>query len=414
MTTTSATVEEQMRVLMRGVEYGDPHIQQTMEEELRARLAEGRPLRVYCGFDPTATELTLGNLVPMLKMRQFQRFGHDVTFLIGTMTGIIGDPSDKTSTRQRLTVEDVLSNSRDWLRQAYRVLDESKTNVERNGDWLAPLSLAEMVELASNFTVAQFLEHETFRRRMAEGRPLYLHEFIYALMQAYDAFHMKTDVQLGGSDQLFNIMAGRQLQRAMGERPLIAVTTPLLLGTDGHIKMSKSVGNYVGLDEPPAEMYGKVMSIPDALIVNWFTLLTDETNETIAAIERGMADGAVNPMNAKKQLARTIVALLYDEAGADAAQQEFERVFQRREDPSDSAADLALALDSSGKASVDITHVVTQAGAAPSRSQARRLLSEGAIALDGEVLTEPRVELCKGQLLRVGRHRFFRIVGGDA
>ena len=410
MTTTKASVEEQMSVLMRGVEYGDPHIQTTMEEELRARLAEGRPLRVYCGFDPTSTDLTLGNLVPMLKMRQFQQFGHEVTFLIGTMTGIVGDPSDKTSARQMLTVEDVQANSRTWLQQAYRVLDEGKTKVVYNGDWLAPLTLAEAVDIASNFTVAQFLEHETFRRRMAEGKALYLHEFIYALMQAYDAHHMNTDVQLGGVDQLFNIMAGRHLQRALGERALIAVTTPLLIGTDGNLKMSKSVGNYVGLDDDPADMYGKVMSIPDSLIVNWFTLLTDVPTDAVEVIEQGLADRSSNPMDTKKRLAHAIVALLNDEAVADAAQAEFERVFQRRQDPADSAQELRLALGPDGKLEVDITQLVSQPGAVSSRSEARRLLSQGAIAIDGDTVTDAKVELKDGSLIRVGRHRFLRVV----
>jgi tyrosyl-tRNA synthetase len=412
MTTTKASVEEQMRVLMRGVEYGDANIQRTMEEELRARLAEGRPLRVYAGFDPTFTQLTLGNLVPMLKLRQFQQLGHDVTFLIGTMTGIVGDPSDKTAARQMLTPEEVEANATTWLRQAFRVLDESKTRVERNGEWLAPLTLAEVVDIASNFTVAQFLEHETFRNRMAEAKPLYIHEFIYALMQAYDAHKLQTDVQIGGSDQLFNIMAGRQLQRALGERPLIAVTTPLLIGTDGKLKMSKSVGNYVGLDDPPAEMYGKVMSIPDELIINWLTLLTEVPAEEVDTIGRGIADRSVNPMETKKRLAREVVTLLYGPEAAVEAQQEFERVFQRREEPEE-AEEIAVVLDMDGKASVDVTQLLAQAGAAPSRSEARRLLVQGAIAIDGQAISEPRVELMEGSLIRVGRHRFLRVVAAD-
>ncbi len=267
--TTSVSVEEQMRTLMRGVEFGDPHIQATMEAELRTRLAEGRPLRVYCGFDPTAVDLTLGHLVPMFKMRQFQRFGHDVTFVIGTMTGMIGDPTDRSAARQMLTSEQVNSNAETWQGQALRVLDREKTTFRRNSTWLAAMTLADMIQLASNFTVSQFLEKESFRKRLDEGRPVYVHEFMYAMMQAYDAHVLETDVQIGGVDQLFNIMAGRQLQKSMDERPLVAITTPLLLGTDGHLKMSKSVGNYIGIDDAPADMFGKIMSIPDSLIVNY-------------------------------------------------------------------------------------------------------------------------------------------------
>ncbi|HLG11712.1 MAG TPA: tyrosine--tRNA ligase, partial [Dehalococcoidia bacterium] len=269
------SIDEQMAVLMRGVEYGDANIQRTMEHDLRERLKLGRPLRVYQGFDPTFTGLTLGNVVGMLKLRQFQRFGHEVTFLIGTMTARIGDPTDKAAARQQLTLEDVEANARSWLDQAYRILDPQQTKIARNGDWLTPLTLEDLVNIAANFTVAEFLAHETFKKRMEEQRPLYIHEFIYALMQAYDAYHMKTDVQVGGIDQLFNILAGRKLQQAKNEPPLIAVCTPLLAGTDGHLKMSKSVGNSISMDEAPAEMYGKLMSIPDSLMVNYYTLLTE-------------------------------------------------------------------------------------------------------------------------------------------
>jgi len=410
--TPQPSVEEQLQTLMRGVEYGDANIRRTMEEDLRERLSLGRPLRVYAGFDPTFTDLTLGNLVPILKMRQFQRLGHEVTFLMGTMTATIGDPSDKTATRQMLTLEQVEANMASWLRQAHRVLDPDKTKIARNGDWLAALTLTDVVQLASNFTVAQFLEHETFRNRMAEGKPLYLHEFIYALMQGYDAHHLQTDVQVGGIDQLFNIMAGRQLQRSLGERPLIAITTPLLIGTDGALKMSKSVGNAIFLSEGPAEMYGKLMSIPDSLMLNYFTLLTEVSAEELAEIEAGLADRTLNPMETKKRLAHLVVALLNDEAAADAAQAEFERVFQRREEPEEARV-LAIALDSAGKANVDITQALNNAGVVGSRGEARRLLSQGAIAIDGEVVRKPQVELAEGSLVRVGRHRFLRVIGTD-
>jgi tyrosyl-tRNA synthetase len=398
-----ATVDEQMAVLMRGVEYGDPNIQRTMEEDLRERLKLGRPLRVYCGFDPTFTGLTLGNMVPMLKLRQFQRFGHEVTFLMGTMTATVGDPSDKSAARQQLTLEEVQANCQSWLEQAYRVLDREKTLVRYNADWLAPLTLADVVQLASNFTVAEFLAHETFKRRMDEARPLYIHEFIYALMQAYDAHHMKTDVQVGGSDQLFNIMAGRKLQQALGEAPLIAVCTPLLIGTDGAQKMSKSVGNSINMDMTPSDMYGKLMSIPDSLMPNYYTLLTDLPPDEIDEI----AAGKVNPMQAKKRLAHEVVALLHDDEAADAAQEEFERVIQGGGLPSE-PIDLPVALN--GAPTVDITQVLSSAGAVPSRSEARRLISQGGIAVDGVAIAQPQVELKSGAIVRIGRHRFYRVV----
>jgi tyrosyl-tRNA synthetase len=394
------SVEEQMAVLMRGVEYGDPHIQRTMEEDLRERLKLGRPLRVYCGFDPTFTGLTLGNMVPMLKLRQFQRFGHEVTFLMGTMTATVGDPTDKAAARQQLTIEDVQANCQNWLDQAYRVLDREKTLVKYNADWLAPLTFADVVQLASNFTVAEFLAHETFKKRMDEARPLYIHEFIYALMQAYDAHHLQTDVQVGGVDQLFNIMAGRKLQQALGEQPLIALCTPLLVGTDGALKMSKSVGNSINLDMTPADMYGKLMSIPDGLMPNYYTLLTEVSQQELDAV----AAGDVDPMQAKKRLAHLVVALLHDEAAADAAQAEFERVIQRGEAPSE-PVDLPIA-----PGTVDITQVLSRAGAVPSRSEARRLVAQGGITIDGLPVTQAQVELKQGAIIRIGRHRFYRVV----
>jgi tyrosyl-tRNA synthetase len=405
--TAKASVDEQMAVLMRGVEYGDPHLRATMEAELRAKIAEGKPLKVYCGFDPTAVDLHLGHLIPMLKLRQFQQFGHEVTFLIGTMTGIVGDPSDKTAARQMLTLEAVEANSETWLRQAFRVLDKEKTVVRRNGDWLAPMTFGDVVDLASNFTVAQFLNHETYRRRLDEGKPLYLHEFIYALMQAYDAFHMETDVQVGGVEQLFNIMAGRQLQHAKGKRPLTPVCLPILTGTDGHLRMSKSTGNYIGLDDAPADMYGKVMSIPDALMPNYYTLLTDTSAEEIAAIEAGLAGKSrgFNPMETKKRLARSVVALLHGAAAADEAQSEFERVFQRREDPIENATEFAAI-----PGTTDVSQLLVAAGIASSRSEARRLVSQGGVEVDGTKVETPQVELKDGSLVRVGRHRFLRIV----
>jgi tyrosyl-tRNA synthetase len=405
-----SAVEEQMGVLMRGVEYGDANIQRTMEEDLRELLKLGRPLRVYAGFDPTGVGLHLGHLVPMLKLRQFQRFGHEVTFLMGTMTATVGDPSDKSAARQMLTPEEVEANTGTWLEQAFKVLDPERTRVARNGDWLSSLTLAQVIDLASYFTVAQFLDHETFRRRMEEGKPLYLHEFVYALMQAYDAHTLHTEVQVGGTDQLFNIMAGRQLQRGLGERPLVAVCVPLLIGTDGKEKMGKSLGNYIAINEPPAEMYGKVMSIPDSLLLNYYTHLTDASADELEELERGLEDRTANAMQAKKALAYHVVKLLHGSDQADAAQLEFERVFQQRQQPEE-AQDLPVELDEAGSATIDVSQLLSQSGVVSSRSEARRLLTQGALALDGKTLAAPVVTVSAGQTLRVGRHRFFRLTG---
>ena len=406
--------EEQLRILMQGVEYGDKATQATMEAELRERLATGKPLRVYAGFDPTAVDLHLGHLVPMLKLRQFQQLGHHVIFLIGTMTGTVGDPSDKTSARQMLTQEDVRANSQTWLRQAYRVLDQDKTEVRYNGDWLAPLDFNDIVQLASNFTVQQFLGHETYKRRIEEGRPLYLHEFMYALMQGYDAFALDTDVQIGGTEQLFNILAGRTVQSAHGKKPLVAICLPILTGTDGKLRMSKSTGNYIGLDEPPSEMYGKVMSITDEMIPQYMTLILGQSADEVEAVERGLKDRSVNPMDAKKQLARGIVALLYGEDDAQAAQEAFERVFQRRETAED-AKTVSIAMFNGTPAadgsavSVSLPRLVATLGEV-SMTESRRLIDQGAIAVNGEAVRGTIVDIKLNDVIRIGRHKFFRVV----
>ncbi len=397
---------------MRGVEYGDDQIRATMEGELRERLAEGRPLRVYCGFDPTATELTLGNAVPMRKLRQFQELGHEVTFLIGDFTGLVGDPSDKDALRPMLTPEEAEANSRTWLRQAYRVLDREKTIVRRNSEWLAKLTFTDVVQLASRFTVAQFLERDIFVQRRQRGEPIYLHEFLYALLQAYDAFAMETDVQVGATDQLFNIMAGRTLQRALGQKPQIAVCVPMLLGTDGKNKMSKSLGNHISLDAPPDDMYGKVMSIPDHLIIDYFTLLTAVSSEEIDEMSRQLGERSVNPMKLKKRLAWEIVSELYSPEKAAQAQERFESVFQRGEAP-EGMPTIPISMYADGTSNVDITMILVWGKAVESRAQARRLLAQGAIEVDGDTVSDQQVMVRDGSVIRVGKHRFLRIVNAD-
>jgi tyrosyl-tRNA synthetase len=419
---TTHSVEEQMRILMQGVEYGDRGTQATMDSELRERLAEGRPLRVYCGFDPTVIDLHLGHLVPMRKLRQFQRFGHKVTFLIGTMTATVGDPSDKSTARPRLTEEEVRANALTWLRQAARVLEFEGPNaadVRHNGDWLAPMTFAEVVQLASNFTVQQFLGHETYRRRIDEGKPLYLHEFIYALMQGYDAYALETDVQVGGTEQLFNILAGRTVQSAYGQKPLVAVCLPILTGTDGKLRMSKSTGNYIGLDEPPNEMYGKVMRITDELIPQYMRLLTDELPEAVDAVEHGLADGTLNQMDTKKRVARDIVAMLYGDEEAQAAQEAFERVFQRRETSEDATPvrldqlpQVERPRDDGAEVTVrvNLPRLVAEYGGV-SMTEARRLIEQGAVSINGEAKKEHAIDVTADDVIRIGRHKFIKAVG---
>jgi len=402
-------IDEQMTILMRGVDFGDEQIRQTMEGELRERLQEaqreGRPLRVYCGFDPTASQLTLGHTVPMRKLRQFQDLGHKVVFLIGSFTALIGDPSDRDSARPQQTPEEVAEKSKGYAEQAFKILDRDKTEVRHNAEWLASLTFADVIRLASHFTVQQFLARESFAKRHAGGDPIWLHEFFYALMQAYDAVMLQTDVQIGGTEQLFNLMAGRKLQEALGQRPQICLTLPILVGTDGYQRMGQSRGNYIGVDEPPEEMYGKVMSIPDHAMRNYSDLLSNFEPAQIADLEQRIASGELHPMEAKMMLARDIVTIYHDAQAAARAEAHFKRVFQRGELPKDMPIHKLTAPQ-------NIVDLLLEVGLAPSKSQARRLVTQGGVRLDGEQVESIEETMMPGReaILQVGKRRFVRLV----
>jgi tyrosyl-tRNA synthetase len=398
-----APVDEQVRVLMNGTEYGDDETRRTMDRELRARLEEDRPLRVYCGYDPTKADLHLGHTLTMRKLRQFQDFGHDVTFLIGNFTGLVGDPSDKNSERPMLSAEQLAENARTYTEQAFRILDAERTTIRYNADWLGQLTFADVIRLSSKFTVAQFLRRDNFAKRFDHGDAIHLSEFMYAIMQAYDAVHMQTDVQVGGTDQLFNLMAGRTLQQESGQRPQIVVTVPILVGTDGHARMSKSTGNYIGIDEPANDVYGKVMSIPDASIVDYFTLVSPLPPDEVDAIHEALDGGTLKPMEAKKRLAHEITEWLYSAAEADDAQAYFESTIQRKETP-DEMPEHTL------EAPAPLHRVLVDSGLAASNGEARRLVGQGAVALNGEPVSEFTTQVAPGDELRVGKHRFLRLV----
>jgi tyrosyl-tRNA synthetase len=398
-------VDEQMRLLMRGVEYGDEQVRAAMDQELRQRLQDGRRLRVYLGVDPSAPDLTLGHTVPMYKLRQFQDLGHETVFLIGNFTGLVGDPSDRDARRPILTPEQLEANARTYTEQAFKVLDPKRTIIDYNANWLGKLTFADLIQIASNFTVGQFLQRENFALRRERGDPIYLHEFFYALMQGYDAVALHCDVQVGGTDQLFNLMAGRTLQRAFGQRPQVAVCVPILVGTDGRLKMSKSQGNYIALNDPPGEMYGKVMSLPDHLIDDYFTLVTRVPAEELEEIRRQLQERSVNPMELKKRLARQIVGQYYSPQEADSAEREFERVFQRREAPN--AATPWLVAESPSKH--NLPAVLKELGVVGSRSEAKRLIKQGAVEKDGKVVSADEVEVVEGSVIRVGKHRFVKV-----
>jgi tyrosyl-tRNA synthetase len=402
-------VEEQLAILMRGVEFGDETTRANMEAELRARLAESRrddrPLRIYCGFDPTARDLHLGHTVPMRKLAQFQELGHEVIFLIGTYTSLIGDPSDKTSARRQQTEEEARANARTFTDQAWKVLDPTRTLVMYNGEWLAELSFKDIIGLAANFTVQQFLVRENFSLRYEKGDPIWLHEFMYALMQGYDAVAMRTDIQIGGTDQLFNLIAGRKLMESFRLRPQTMLTFPILVGTDGVLRMSKTTGNHIGINEPPEVMFGKVMSIPDAAMRNFFDLVTRFAPDEIATRFAQLERGELHPRDLKMQLAFEIVDIFHNREAAQAAQEHFRTVFQQRELPSD-LPELKLLQP------VSLADLLTNSGLVPSKSEARRLVQQGGIKLDGEKVDDfNRTITPDGEhVLQVGRRKFVRLM----
>ena len=408
------TIDEQVDLLMQGTEYGDEQTKANMAAELRERLIEsereGRPLRVYCGYDPRTSDLHIGHTITMRKLRQFQDLGHDVTFLIGSYTSLVGDPSDKDKTRPVMTPEEVEANARTYTEQAFKILDPERTHIRHNGEWLSKLGLIDLIRLGQHFTVQQFLARENFAKRLDRGEPIYLHETFYALMQGYDAVALKADVQVGGTDQLFNILiAGRKLQEAFGQKPQVAIIMGILPGTDGVVKMSKSLGNHIPILAPPEDMYGKVMSIPDFAMITYFKLVTRYTPAQVAEIEAALASGARHPRDVKMELAREIVSIFHGEEAAAEAEAHFVRVFQERELPPD-IPDFALSK------ATNIVDLIVEAGLAPSKSEARRLIQQGGVRVDGQRVDDIKwtVEPKDGTVIQVGKRRFIRLRASSA
>jgi tyrosyl-tRNA synthetase len=404
----SMKIDEQVELLMQGTEYGDDELKKAMTAELRERLLqaenEGRPLRVYCGYDPTSKDLHLGHTITMRKLRQFQDLGHEVTFLIGSYTALVGDPSDKNKARPVLTQEQVADNARTYAEQAFRVLDASRTVVRANGEWLSELSLLELIRLGQNFTVQQFLARDNFANRLEKGEPIYLHETFYALMQGYDAVAMKTDIQVGGTDQLFNIIvAGRKLQEALGQKPLVGVICGILPGTDGVLRMSKSTGNIVPINTGPEDMYGKVMSVPDFAMIKYYRLVTRLSPHEIDALEKGLETGEVHPRDAKMRLSHEITSIFYGDEAADLAQETFVKTFQQKEAPSEMP-------EHPLKPGETVLEVILAAGLAESKSKARALIDQKGVRLDGQTLERGDVVFPHPGVLQVGKRHFLRVI----
>ena len=401
-------VEEQVAYLMRGTEYGDEALKQAMADELRQRLIEaqqeGRPLRVYCGYDPTRSDLHLGHTVTMRKLRQFQELGHEVIFLIGTYTSLIGDPSDKDQLRPLLSPEEIEYNARTYAEQAYQILDREKTIIRFNAEWLSQLTFADLIQLASNFTVQQFINRENFKLRWEKGDPVYLHETFYSIMQGYDAYALRADVQVGGTEQLFNIVtAARKIMDFKGVKPNIAILLGILPGTDGEIRMSKSLGNHIPILAPPDDMYGKVMSIPDKAMGAYFRLVTRWTSQEIAELEEGLQSGQVHPRDAKMKLAREIVSIFHDPEAAAQAEGNFVRVFQQGDLPQE-MPEYRL---QPGQTVLD---VLEASGLVASRGEGRRLVAQKGVRLDGQTLEDPNQPFPHPGVLQAGKRRFLQVV----
>lgn len=403
---TDLAPERQLELLRRGT------AEIISEEDLLARLRLGRPLRVKLGLDPSSPDLHIGHAIVLRKMRQFQDLGHEAIIVIGDFTGMIGDPSGKKQTRPMLTPEEVEANAKTYREQYGRILDPERTRVVFNSQWLGPMTFADVIRLAGRATVARILERDDFTTRLRTGTPIYLHELLYPLCQAQDSVALEADVELGATDQKFNNLMGRDLQREVGQPPQVVLLTPVLPGTDGVEKMSKSLGNHIGITEPPAEMYGKVMSIPDALMPAYFEYATDLPPEEVTAILRGLEDGSVHPRDAKRRLARAIVGIWHGDEAAREAEQAFDRVHVRREVPEE-VPDATLTITATV---VDALYrradrLLVDLGLAKSLSEARTLIAQGGVTIDGVRLTDVKaeVEVRDGRIVRVGPRRFRQI-----
>jgi len=400
-------VEEQMRILLRGCEA--VYSEQELRAKLERSLAESRPLRVKLGMDPSAPDIHLGHSVVLRKLRQFQDLGHKAVLIIGDYTAMIGDPTGRNRTRPMLTREQVEENARTYFQQAGRILrtDPASLEIRRNSEWLEPLKLSDALRLASKMTVARMLERDTFAKRFKAGVEIYLHEFMYPLLQGYDSVAVKADVELGGTDQTFNNLVGRDLQRDAGQEPQVVMTLPLLVGIDGREKMSKSLGNYIGLTDSPKDMFGKTMRIPDDLMRQWFTLLTDRPAEEI---ERLCDPARTHPRQAKATLAMDIVRQYYDEQTARYEAEQFDKVFKEGK-LRDDIPEVELRLGQFDGTSVWLPKLLQALGLVASSSEGKRLIQQGAVSIDGQRLTDPQatVPLKDGMIVKAGKRRVAKV-----
>lgn len=409
MITVEEEVQRQMEILKTGAAEIIP--EDELKEKIRKSLINNKPLTVKLGLDPTAPDIHLGHTVPLQKMRQFQDLGHQAVIIIGDFTGRIGDPSGKSETRKPLTEEELHRNAETYQEQIFKILDPEKTKVVFNASWLRKMTFEDVIKLASRCTVARMLERDDFAKRYAEERPISIHEFFYPLMQGYDSVAIHSDVELGGTDQKFNLLMGRTLQKDFGQEPQVALTTPILEGLDGVHKMSKSLGNYIGVYESAREMFGKTMSIPDELMIRYYELVTKVEVAEIRKLEKGLADGTVHPRDLKMRLGWEIVSIYRGEEEANQAKEEFIKMFQKKEAPEE-MPELSLAeLGGGSDNSIEILTLLVNSSLAPSRGEARRLVEQGGVKINDEKVIDPQamVILTIGDIIKAGKRKFIRI-----
>ena len=371
-------------------------------------LHSGKKLRLKEGFDPSFPDIHLGHMVGLKKLRQFQDLGHQVVLIVGDWTARIGDPSGVSTTRPMLTAEDVESNAQTYMQQFFKIVDRERTEVRWQSEWFNDFTLSDVIKLTSRFTIAQLLARDDFSKRYGSGQPISMTEFLYPLLQAYDSVAVKADVEFGGTDQKFNLLVGRELQSCVGQKPQQVFLVPILCGTDGIKKMSKSLGNYIGVAEPPEEIFGKLMSIPDSQIMDYLELLTDISDEDLHRFKQALEYSAVNPMDIKKRLASEIINQLYDTKAASKAEEHFVKVVQNKEIPDD-ITEYPISLN----ASIDIKGLLTITKLAKSRSEAGRLISQGAVSIDGKKITNSDIKIKSGSVVKAGKRRFIKLIPGD-
>lgn len=403
-------IDKQLEIIRRGTAEIIP--EDELVKKLERSIIEDRPLKVKLGMDPTAPDIHLGHTVVLHKMRQLQELGHDVVLILGDFTGRIGDPSGRSETRKQLTDEEIQHNVATYKEQAGKIIDLNRARLVYNSAWLKKLNFADVIALAAKYTVARMLERDDFERRYKEGIPIGIHEFLYPLMQGYDSVALKADLELGGTDQKFNLMVGRDLQREFGQEPQVAITMPILEGLDGVQKMSKSLGNYVGISEPPKEIYGKAMSISDELIVRYFQLVTPVSNEEVDKIQDNLASGSHHPRDVKMQLARELVTMYYGKDAAIDAEQEFVSVFQQGNLPEEIPDVQIPAEETSTEGTIWLPKLLALIGLANSTSAGKRFVKQGAVKIDGEKMTdsEYRVVVNSGMIIQVGKRKFARLI----